>query len=75
MKGLDEGVVQAKGDCREPPTPLPPPSKALSEVTNVLSFGVLQAESPKRDGRIAAFTSVYVEIPFCWYNLPDTCRN
>lgn len=49
METLNEGVVQEEHDTGEPPRPALVPEEHLTDVTDVLDFGVAETEFPGYD--------------------------
>ena len=48
MKTLNEGVVEGEHDGCEPPGPLLIPEEHLTDIADVLDFGVTKTEFPGR---------------------------
>lgn len=52
MEALDERVVEQEHDGCEPPSPAFVPEEDLSDVADILDFGVAHAELPGDEGSV-----------------------
>jgi hypothetical protein len=49
MEALDKGVVQEEHDGSKPPRPFLAPEDDLSDIADVLDFGMAETEFPARE--------------------------
>lgn len=68
MQSLDEGVVQDEHEGSSPPCPSLTPEEHLTNVANILNFGMTQAEFP-----ITSSDQIF-EITFMT-NIPENQRS